>query len=198
MNAMNMSCGMASVPTGVGDAVGVPRRQWYVAIVNHNTEKASSCRLTKLGYDCYVAIQDEYRVWRNGRRAKVSRVVIPSTVFIFCTEAERRHIVGLPFINRFMTDKAGTSKDTLNHPPAIVPNVQMDILRFMLGNSDTPVTVSGQYTKGDKVRVIRGRLRGIEGVVARASDGKSKLYVRIGMLGFANLEIDPINVEPAR
>ena len=187
---------LAAEPTGAGDAVGVPDRKWFIAVVNNNAEKSTAAKLIALGYDTYVATQEEFRIWRNGKRAKVDRVVIPSVVFVKCTEAERLQIVALPYINRFMTDRASAAKTHANI--ATVPPEQIDTLRFMLGNSDTPVTISGEYVKGDKVRIARGRLRGLEGEIARDSDGRSKLYINVDLLGFACLEIDPLNVEPLR
>jgi len=186
---------VSAVPSGVGDAVGVEKRKWYVAIVNHNTEKVSSERLEKLGYHSYVAVQDELRVWKNGRKAVITRVVIPSVVFIRCSEKERRHIVTLPYINRFMTDKAGMTGAGDRKPLAVIPDRQIHLLRFMLGNSDTPVSVSGDYQKGDRVRVVRGRLAGLEGEVITVSGGRSELIVGLGVFGCARLTIDLINVE---
>ena len=186
---------VASVPSGVDDAVGVEKSGWFVAIVNNRAEKAAKQRLDKMGYDSYVATQTVMRLWNNGRRAKVERVVIPSTVFIRCTEKERRHIVTLPFINRFMTNKAGGDSDASRKPLAIIPDSQIALLRFMLGNSDTPVTISQAYRKGDRVRVIRGSLCGLEGEVIRLGEGRSELIVCIDMLGCACLEVDPVNLE---
>jgi transcription antitermination factor NusG len=186
------------VPQGVGDAVGVGKSVWYVALVNNNTEKMTGERLSALGYENYVATQLEIRVWRNGKRAKVDRVVIPSTVFVKCTEKERRQIVALPYINRFMTNKAAvTDEQPYRKPLAIIPNRQIETLRFMLGNSDTPVNI-GRYQKGDKVRVARGELCGLEGEVIETSDGKSELIVAIDFFGCARLTIDRINLEPIK
>lgn len=177
---------VTTVPTGVGDAVGVPDRHWFVAIVKHNTEKSSEEKLLKTGYEAYVASQRELRVWRNGRKKTVDRVVIPSTVFVHCTESERREIVALPFINRFMTDKAIGADRRL----AVIPDAQMATLRFMLGNSDSPVSI-GTYKRGDHVQVVRGNLAGLEGEVIELEDGRNELTVLIDFLGCARVAIDP-------
>ena len=194
----------------VGDAGGVPERRWYVAIVNHNTEKNTAERLRQMGYDTYVATQQEYRLWRNGRRAKIDRVVIPSTVFIRCTEAERLQAVRLPQIFRFLTNRAARQGDT-PAPPAVIPEIQLHKLRFMLGHSERPVGfLPRQLSKGDKVRVIRGGLRGLEGEVlrvpssAKAADPDqdpdsvpdTELLVRLDILGCARVSINPLDLEP--
>lgn len=152
--------------------------------------------MLKLGYECYVPIQKEIRIWRNGKRAIVDRVVIPSLVFIHCTEAVRRDVVSLPFIIRFLTNRAGSSPEGLNKPLAIIPDSQIRTLQFMVGNSDTPVTFTPCiYRQGDKIRVIRGNLKGLEGEVQVVDDRHSELSVVIGLLGSAKLTIDTVDVE---
>lgn len=180
----------------VDDAVGVAESHWFVALVNHNSEKQSSERLTKLGVANFVPTQTEIRVWKNGRKSKVSRVVIPSVIFIHCTEEKRKDIVGLPFILRFMTNKAGTSSNGISKPLAIIPNDQMERLKFMLGQSDVPVRIGElPLERGDKVRVMRGNLAGLEGEVIDMNDSKSELIVAINIFGCARLSIETINLK---
>lgn len=196
MSAKNETNSVVTVPSGVGSAVGVAKSNWFVAVVKNNTEKAVLERMLKLGYECYVPIQKEIRIWRNGKRAIVDRVVIPSLVFIHCTEAVRRDVVSLPFIIRFLTNRAGSSPEGLNKPLAIIPDSQIRTLQFMVGNSDTPVTFTPCiYRQGDKIRVIRGNLKGLEGEVQVVDDRHSELSVVIGLLGSAKLTIDTVDVE---
>lgn len=184
------------MPTRVDDAVGVQRPRWYVAIVNHRSEKITADRLTELGHECYVASRKEHRVWKNGRRVEVDHVVIPSMIFVRCTEAERLSIVTLPYIFRFLTNKAAAT-GKMGKPVAIIPESQMERLKFMLGNSDRPVDfVDHIYGKGDHVRVIRGGLCGLEGEVLTTHDGRSELLVRLDILGCARVTIDPVDIEP--
>lgn len=196
---MNTNTATNKVPAAtnvVDDAVGVAKSYWFVAIVNHNAEKGVAEKLDKMGIINYLPLQTEYRVWKNGRRSKVDRVVIPSTIFIYCTEQRRREIVGLPFINRFMTNKAGTIEGSSNKPLATIPDKQIEILKFMVGNSDTPVTIAPlDFKNGDKVRVMRGGLMGLEGEVLDLSNDKSELIVRLDLFGSARLTIDTINIE---
>lgn len=181
---------VTAVPSGVGGAVGVSGRHWYVAIVRNNTEKAVSGRLAVAGYECYLPTQEEFRVWRDGRRRKIERVVIPGVIFIRCSERERREAVRLPYIHRFMTDRACQVPGRAGHPLAVIPDSQIQTLRFMLGNAASPVTVSAEYRRGDRVRVVRGGLRGLEGEILKGCDGGSELIVRIDIFGCARLTID--------
>lgn len=193
---------IASVQNGVDGAGGVPK--WFVALVNHNAERRVAQRLAEKGYETYVAIQPTLRLTPSGRRRKIDKVMIPSHVFVRCTEAERRLIVTYPYINRFLSDRSRQRNGRVS-PPAVIPAVQLDTLRFMLGQSDHPVTLSqSHYRPGDKVRVIRGALRGLEGEVishpaASAPDKEdidTEIIVRLDLLGTARVFLSPIDLSP--
>lgn len=173
----------------VGDAVGVTDRQWFVALVGQNTEKACRERLQQAGYDCYVATQQELRQWRNGRRTTVERVVITGVVFVHVSEQERRQIVTLPFVKRFLTDRTRQTVGGL-HPLATVSKQEMQQLRFMLYQSDYPVLfASHQPRQGDRIRVVRGQLKGFEGSVTRDPGGDSFVVASLGILGCAMVQV---------
>lgn len=196
MNANMIGNKVKAATDVVDDAVGVAKSHWYVAIVNHNSEKSVSEKLTKIGVVNYLPVQSEVRVWRNGRKSTVDRIVIPSVVFVYCTEARRREIVGLPFIFRFMTNKAGSINGFMQKPLAVIPDYEIERLRFMLGQSDIPVEIAGgSYKKGDKVKVIRGSLAGLEGEVMDLNGAKSQLIVSLDFFGCAKLSIDTVNLE---
>ncbi len=179
----------------VDDAVGVSKRQWYVAIVNHNTEKQAAEKLSKLGIINYLPTQSEIRVWKNGRKSKVDRVVIPSTVFVYCTEQERREIVGLPFVNRFMMNKAGFNTFKGHRPLAIITEKEINLLKYMLGQSDVAIDVTDKkYKRGERVKIIRGCLVGLEGQILEVRDAKSELIVELDFFGCARFMIDSINL----
>ena len=194
-NIKQNSPSTAAVPTGVDGAVGVPAAKWFVAIVNSRHEKSAADRLRESGLETYVATQREMRVWANGRRRRIDRVVIPSTVFVRCTEKERRVIVTLPFINRFMVNRTADSGG-LNKPVAVIGDAEINRLKFMLGNSDTPVGFAPtEFRVNDNVRVVRGNLRGLQGEIRRNSDGTHTLVVSLSLLGGATVFIDPCDVE---
>lgn len=187
---------VAAAPPGAGAAGGADSRKWFVAIVNNNTEKAVQERLERLCYETYVAKQTVVRVWKNGRKAKIDKVVIPSMVFIRCTEKERREIVTLPFVNRFLTDKAAETAKGVSKPLAVIPQEQIDLLRFMLGQSNIPVTLVDTPLKiEDKVVIVRGDLKGIEGEVIQVKEDKSEVVVRLDLLCSAKIAIDSADLE---
>ena len=197
----------------VGDAVGLsgpnhPARHWYIAIVNNNTEKVCGERLRKLfdeyarkegrRLQAYVPIQREMRVWRNGRRSEIDRVILPTYVFVYCTELERRkEIAYIPYIKRFFINPAGAPVNG-HRPIATIPDDQMACLMRMVNDADSPVTIGLPPLRlGERVRVNGGKLIGLEGNVFREEDGNTNLVITIDILGCAMVKIardllDPI------
>jgi transcription antitermination factor NusG len=168
----------------IDDAVGVPFRKWFIAIVNHNNEKNCGERLLRLGYEAYVPTQTEQRLTRRGRHKTIDRIVLPSMIFIRATEPERREVVKLPYIIRFMTNRLGMVNEFNRHPLAIVPADQIERLKFMLYNTDEPVCIeSAPIQLGDKIRVIRGALQGLEGRVTICDDNNAYIIVLLDSIG---------------
>ena len=184
---------------GVDDAVGVSdgseKRLWFVAVVNRNSEKLIREKLQKAGYEAYVASQQEEHIWANGRKKKVERVIITARIFIRLTETERREVVHLPYIHYFLTDKARAVNEFGTHPLAVIPDREMQMLRFMLCNADAPVDfVATHFRVGNRLRIIRGPLQGFEGEVARLT-GETYVFVRLSILGAALTRVLPQDIE---
>lgn len=203
----------------VDRAGGVPDANWYVAIVNHNAEHTIARTIAARGITTYVASQRQLRIWRDGRRRHIDRVIIPSTIFIHCTEAQRRDTLKIPGIHRFLMDRAARPRPR----PAIVPDTQLQQLRFMLGATDQPVEFTpAPLTPGQRVTVIRGTLRGLQGeVIHPAPTSKpttpssphipssspsnnpsspypptARLLIRLDILGCATVAISPLDLQP--
>lgn len=188
---------LAPATPSTDDAVGVSDAKWFIAIVNNRSEKKYAERLSKMGIENYVPVQEELHVWNGGKKVKVERVMIPSKIFIHCTEKDRRDIVKLPFIFRFMTNKAGESKNSVSKPLAVVPDYEIEQLKFMLGVSEAKVEFTERFVRGDKVKVVRGPFKGLMGVVVEdAESGTNHLYIDLDFLGSAYVQIDPADVAP--
>lgn len=180
----------------VSDAVGVPNRQWFIAIVNNNTEKTCETKLTKMGYEVYVPTQREVKKTPDGKRKEVDRILLSSLILMHITEQERKEVVALPFIHKFMTDRAGKEDRFHHHPIATIPHHQIEKLKFMLYHAEQPVSLEGRPIQlGDKVRVVRGNLTDLEGHVMTCEKGQTHLLVGMDILGYAKVSIDLADLE---
>ena len=189
---------------GAGDAVGVSEsphpapRHWFVACVRPNTEKASRERLEQLGYEAFVATQEEVKFWKNGdrrKRKKVERVVITQYIFVKVTEKERMDIVKLPFIRFFLMDRS-CEKRTL----ATVSDREMNHLKVLLGKASAAVMfATAGFSIGEEVRVTgMGNYEYTGHIVRLSGDHADYVGVRLNVLGCAYVEVSPAQVQSMR
>lgn len=175
-------------------AVGVPETHWFIAIVKNNTEFSTQAKLEDKGYETYVPYQNKTIVSSTGRKIIKKSVVIPTTVFIKCSEQQRIDILQYPFINRFLVNRT-QAKDSFNRSPvAKIPASQIDKLKFMVGNSDEDITIEPfSIHLGDEVEVIRGGLKGLVGHVEEINY-KTRILIRIDALGYAGVKVNSSNI----
>lgn len=156
-------------------------KHWLVAYVQSNREKKTFERLMSIGIESFLPLQEEIHQWSD-RRKKVQQVIIPMCVFVRVTYPERLQVLQLPSVNRFMVLRGEST-------PAKIPESQMERFKFMLDYSEQAVEMCYEHLQpGERIRVIKGTLAGLEGELITI-DGKSKVAVRIDILGTALVEV---------
>ena len=162
-------------------------RRWLAAYVKIHHEKKVRDRLGEMGIECFLPVQEEVRIWSD-RKKKVERVLIPMMIFVHVNSDEQRSVITLPSVMRYMVLRG-------ERTPTTIPATQMEQFRFMVDFSDSPVSFeSQQLCPGEKVRVIKGSLAGLEGELITV-DGKSGIAIRINQLGCAMVEMQSSMVE---
>ena len=185
-NVYSSESELESIVPVTTDREAHPKR-WIAALVQMCTEKKVGERLTKLGVENYVPTQTEIRQWSD-RKKKVERVVIPMVVFVHTDEKTERSLRMHSFIRKILTYPGQTAA-------AVIPNDQIDRLKFMLRQSDSPVEMMEQYLQvGDKVHIVRGALQGLEGELYKNVD-KSMVAIHIEALGYACVSVSVEDIE---
>ena len=151
---------------GTGEGVAHSKR-WYVALVRMHHEKKVSERLSKMGIDSFVPVQQQIHQWSD-RRKLVDTVLLPMMVFVHVTPKERMEVLSFSTVSRYMVMRGEST-------PAVIPDEQM--------------------ARGEKVRVIKGPLSGLVGELVTVG-GRSKIAVRLNMLGCACVDMPIGYVEP--
>ena len=172
---------------GTGEGVAHSKR-WYVALVRMHHEKKVAERLSKMGIDSFVPVQQQIHQWSD-RRKIVDRVLLPMMIFVHVDLQEQKEVLTLSSISRYMVLRGEST-------PAVIPDQQMLRFKFMLDYSDETISMStSPLAPGEKIRVIKGPLAGLEGELVHVN-GKSKVVVRLTMLGCACVDIPAGCVEP--
>ena len=161
---------------------------WYVAYTRVNYERKAQEYLCKLGYEVYVPVQKEVRQWSD-RRKVMDRIVIPMAIFICTAESKVREVEHLSFITHLLR-VPGQKK------MAAIPDEQIVQFRYMLEHADSPVQLENvSVNVGSKVRVIKGKLKGLEGIVSRCKDGRTNVSIVLDYLGCASVSIEKSDLE---
>ena len=170
----------AGPTNGTGEGVAYSKR-WYVALVRMHHEKKVAERLNKMGIENFVPVQQELHQWSD-RRKMVESVLLPMMIFVHVDPKERKEVLSFSTVSRYMVLRGESS-------PAVIPDEQMARFRFMLDYSEEAVSMSTTLlARGEKVRVIKGPLTGLVGELVNV-DGKSKIAVRLNLLGCACVDM---------
>ena len=165
---------------GTGEGVAHSKR-WYVALVRMHHEKKVSEYLNKVGIENFVPVQKEIHQWSD-RRKLVESVLLPMMVFVHADPRERMEVLNFTTVSRYMVMRGEST-------PAVIPDDQMARFRFMLDYSEEAICMnSSPLARGEKVRVVKGPLTGLVGELVNV-DGKSKIAVRLNMLGCACVDM---------
>lgn len=163
---------------------------WIAAYTRPKSEKKAATELAKNpGIETYAPTQTIIKQWSD-RKKKVDVVVIPMVVFAEISSDEnilaiKKH----PLILKVLTLPG-------RKEPAQIPSKQIEQLKFMLNESDEPVEfVQGNFKVSDEVKVVRGHLAGLAGVVQRTSDGQTFIIIAIDLVGGAKASVSPSDLE---
>lgn len=158
-------------------------RAWRVVYTKPRQEKCLARELRRCQVPHYLPLVTRQHFYR-GRRVDSYAPLFGSYVFLHCTEEERIRSLGTGRISQLL-------------PVADQDRLIVDLQRVeQLIESGFPLTVENRLRPGQRVRVKRGSLEGMEGVV-EARRRMSRLVVLIEFLQQGvSLEIDDYLLEP--
>ncbi len=163
-------------------------KRWVAVLVHTNCERRVAANLCRLGIENYVAVQTEVHQWSD-RRKKIDRIVIPMVVFVRIAPDEEDQFRRLSFILKFIAYPGSTELATP------IPDEQIESLKFLLHNAEEKVSVVEHLKVGDRVRLVGGPMKGLEGELSIVEDDDPKVAIRINGLGYACVSVKKDNLE---
>ena len=171
-----------SIVNGTSDREAYPK-YWTAVLVQMCTEQKVSTKLHKLGITNYVPTQTEIHLWSD-RKKKIERIVIPMVVFVLVDKEIEKKLRTYSFIYKFISYPG-------QKEAAIIPDEQIEKLKFMLNNADSNVEVSDSvYEIGNEVEIVRGPLKGLSGELCYFEKGNPKIGIYLEMLGYACVNVN--------
>lgn len=180
---------------------------WYAALVQSKCENIVAKQISAMSssLDVWVASRKEERQGNmQGKKRIIDVVCLPTYVFFRFPLGTPRNLKYSHILEIKKLTKCYRLVQSPGHAygeweGAHIPDEQIERLKFVLGMSQNPVCMHRHiYEKGDKVRVMRGCLIGLEGTISRDDDGKDRIYIEIDKIGYASTEISRMDVEYIR
>jgi transcription antitermination factor NusG len=172
------------IPQGL-DSTSGPDSHWWALYTRHQHEKVVADMLSAKGFEVFLPLYDSIRRWKD-RQKLISLPLFPCYVFVRGGLHRRLQVVTTPGIHMI-----------LSHGPdvAVIPEDEIEAIRRTL---EGPCRMEPHpfLRCGERVRVIRGSLQGIEGILVRKKN-QFRLVLSVEMLAKSvAVEIDASDVEP--
>ncbi len=159
---------------------------WCVLYTRHQHEKAVAEMLSAKSFEVFLPLYESIRRWKD-RTKMLTLPLFPGYVFVRGAVTRRLQVVTTPGVHMILFH---------GEHIAIIPEVQIQAIRRAV---EGPFRVEPHpFLKcGERVRVIRGSLEGVEGVLVRKKN-LYRLVLSVDMMAKSvAVEIDATDVEPA-
>lgn len=159
---------------------------WWALYTRHQHEKVVAEILTSKGFEVFLPLYESIRRWKD-RNKTLSLPLFPCYVFVRGGLHRRSMVVTTPGVHMILCN---------GERIALIPNNEIDAIRTAV---DGPFRVEPHpfLRCGERIRVIRGSLEGVEGVLVRKKSFY-RLVLSVDMLAQSvAVEIDAADVEPA-
>ncbi|MBZ5526593.1 MAG: UpxY family transcription antiterminator [Acidobacteriia bacterium] len=136
------------------DAMTVPH--WYAAYTCAQHEKRVAEQFSQRAVEHFLPLYASVRRWKD-RRVRIEMPLFPGYVFVRLALRERLRVLQVPSVVRLVG---------FGGLPTALPDEQVEILRAGL-RGDLRAEPHPFLMVGRRVRVVRGPLAGMEGIVVR-------------------------------
>lgn len=159
---------------------------WFVGYTRTNQERKAADKLASMGIESFVPVRREKHKWSD-RIKTVEVVLIPSRIFIRCTESQRLDIL------RYTSQIFAFMNDNGPYHPLIVPDRQLNDFKALVDAYGDKIEFEPMVA-GDRVRIIDGPLSGMEGTFVRKG-GMNTFAIEIESIGYATVSLSAEIVE---
>ena len=133
---------------------------WVALVVRPRTERRVQKGLANMGLETFVAWHGVRRRWAD-RIQILEQNLIPGYVFCHSTFSERLAVLHQTGVERVVS---------FNRSPALIPDAEIAALKHAV-RSQLPLGPWPYLKAGQRVRIEKGVLAGMEGTLARESAG---------------------------
>lgn len=158
---------------------------WWALYTRHQHEKTVARVLSSKGFEIFLPTYDSLRRWKD-RSKLLSLPLFPGYVFVRGGLERKLDVLTTPGVHMILYR---------GETVAVIPDQEIGAIRRSL-SANVRVEPHSFLKCGDRVRVTRGSLEGVEGILARRK-GLCRLILSVEMLAQSvAVEIDEADVVP--
>jgi transcription antitermination factor NusG len=172
---------MAEQITNIDNSI--PR--WFAVYTRSHHEKTCAQQMSQRSIENFLPTYEAVRRWKD-RRKRLSLPLFPGYVFVRIPFEQRRNVLVIPGVAQIVG---------FGDRPSWIGEDEIGNLRKILSNG--AVTAPHPYLPvGQRVRIARGALAGLEGELVRKK-GHLRLLISIDLIQqSATIEVGAVDVEP--
>jgi transcription antitermination factor NusG len=158
---------------------------WWAVYTRHQHEKSVAEMLSNKGFDVFLPLYDSVRRWKD-RKKILSLPLFPCYVFVKGETVRKLQVVSTPGVHMILYR---------GEQVAVIPDLEVQAIRAAV-EGHFRVEPHPFLKCGDRVRVIRGSLDGVEGILTRKKNS-IRLVLSVEMLAQSvAVEVNASDVEP--
>jgi len=166
------------------DTQAASPRGWWALYTRHQHEKTVAEMLSNKGFEVFLPLHESMRRWKD-RQKLLSLPLFPCYVFIRGTVSRRLQVVTTPGVHMILSR---------GEQIAIVPEEEVLAIRRAVEGSYR-IEPHPFLKCGERVRVTRGSLEGVEGILVRKKNAY-RLVLSVDMLAQSvGVEVAAADVE---
>ena len=163
-----------------------PEGNWYALYTCARHEKRVAEQIERRSFSCFLPLYRSMRRWKD-RRKELELALFPGYVFVRMALEKKLRVLEVPGVVHLVS---------FNGQPAPVPAEQIETLRTRLSNAGR-IEPHPYLSKGRRVRVRRGAMEGLDGIVVRRKD-RCRIVFSIDLIQRSvAVEVDEADLEAA-
>jgi len=132
-------------------------KKWHVFYLRPRAENRVCRILTSLDYEVFWPVIQSVRIWKNRQKKKIKFPLFPNYLFVYTYAHELYQIKSLSQVVSYVT---------CGGKPSTISDQEIEGIRRML-ELGRAITVETKFSKGERVRIVSGPLKGYEGVLIK-------------------------------
>lgn len=144
--------------------------RWYAAYTFANHERKVAEQLAQKGVPSFLPVYEAVRQWKD-RRVRLQLPLFPGYVFVRIALSEKLELLRLSGVARLVG---------FGDRPVSLADEEIEGLRRG-GAAELKIEPHPYLSKGQRVRILRGPLSGLEGILLR-SKGKFRLVLSVDLI----------------